>query len=555
MRLSTRILLVDDSTADAQILGGMLAFAHDPPCEFTRVGQLREALELLVTERFDVILLDLGLPDVRGLEGVRTLRAVATGAAIVVLTEAGSEAVAVDALEAGAEDHLVKGRLDEDTLRRSIRFAIVRREADLAQHLLTAIVESSEDAIITTDLDTTITSWNSAAERLYGYPRDEAVGRPVAMIVPPERRGEERDVLARVLTAGRLDQFETTRVCADGTVKDISLNVAPIRDGNGAVIAFSAIAHDITESARAAQSLRAAEERFRVAFDEAPIGMALVGLDRRFIRVNAALAALVGYDAADLEGRDATSIDHPEDPVINLHAVRSFLEDQTSYLGSDRRLLRADGHSVWVTLNITCVRGPDGEPQHYLAQMQDITARRGYETQLQHMADHDPLTGLLNRRAFERELRSHVARGERYGVTGAALMIDLDNFKSYNDARGHQAGDVLIARVGDALAKRLRRSDVLARIGGDEFAVLLPNAGKAGTRRLVEGLLDCVRNTGAVDAAGITASIGVAFFDDEPGLQPEEVIGNADRGMYEAKQAGRDRASFHSPDGVGAAGP
>jgi diguanylate cyclase (GGDEF)-like protein/PAS domain S-box-containing protein len=542
---ATRILLAGD----------MLIAAAEP--RITRVARLEDALAALASQRFDVILLDLDLPDAGGLDGLRALRTAAPQTAIVVLSRPHTDALAGEALEAGADDRLAREGADAAALQRSIRLATARREADRAQHVLTAIVTSSEDAIVTTDLDTTITSWNAAAERLYGYRRHEAVGRPIGLIVPPERRGEERELLERLLAGTRVDRFETTRVCADGCVKNISLSVSPIRDGAGAVTGVSAVAHDITERVRAAQSQRAAEERFRVAFEEAPIGMAVVGLDRRFIQVNAALAALVGYDRADLEGRDATSIDHPEDPLINLAAVRSFLDDQTSYLAasSDRHLLHADGHSVWVTMNVTCVRDCDGEPQHYLAQMQDITDRRRYETQLQHMADHDPLSGLLNRRAFERELRSHAARAERYGAGGAAVMIDLDNFKSYNDTRGHQAGDALIARVADALGKRLRRSDVLARVGGDEFAVLLPRAGKTGTRRLVDGLLDCVRSAGAVDAAGVTASIGVAFFDDAGDLEPEQVIAKADRAMYDAKQSGGDRASFAAADRVGGAGP
>jgi diguanylate cyclase (GGDEF)-like protein len=161
------------------------------------------------------------------------------------------------------------------------------------------------------------------------------------------------------------------------------------------------------------------------------------------------------------------------------------------------------------------------------------------------MADHDPLTGLLNRRSFARELRSHCARGARYGATGAALMIDLDSFKSYNDTLGHGAGDELIRQVARALSARLRKSDVLARLGGDEFAVLLPTADEDGARQVAAELLSCVRGDDPAqdggDHPGMTASIGIALFDDARGLAPEQVMVNADRAMYEAKQAGRDR--------------
>ena len=549
-----KVLLVEDNAADAQLASDMLAFAHAPRCEPMRAENLAEAQSLLAVERFHVVLLDLGLPDTVGLDGVRALRAAAPESAIIVLSGLGSEALAVKALEAGAQDYLVKGRLDDDGLQRSIRFAIARREADVAQRRFAAIVEASDDAILTKDLDATITSWNSGAERLYGYTRDEAVGRPVSMLVPDGLEDEEREMLVRVLSGRRVDHCETTRLRKDGTTLTVSLTVSAIRDLHGGIIAITSTARDITESAQAAQSLRAAEERFRIAFDEAPIGMALIGLDTRFIRVNGALTRITGYDAAELEGHETASICHPDDPAIEPEGLRALLDGEIPHHVADRRFLHASGHPVWVSLSLTCVRDADGAPQHLLAQAQDITDRRRYEAQLQHMADHDPLTGLLNRRAFERELRNHVARTSRYGAAGAALMIDLDHFKYYNDTLGHQAGDELIARIAGALSQRLRRSDVLARLGGDEFAVILPRADEEAARQVVAGLLECVRNEGRRARDGrrhdLTASIGVAFFDDEAGVEPEEVMVNADLAMYDAKEAGRDRASFYRADSM-----
>lgn len=539
------VLLIEDSAADAQVTSDLLAFARDPRCEVTRAARLGDGQALLAAEQFGIVLLDLGLPDTGGLDAVRVLRREAPDTAIIVLTGLGSESIAVQALAAGAQDYLVKGRADEDTLQRSIRFAMARHAGDVARRRLAAIIESSDDAILTKDLDCTITSWNGGAERLYGYCAEEAVGQPIAMLNPPDRAREDRDLLARVLAGDRIRNHETVRVRRDGEAVDVSLSISAIHDAHGNVIAVSSIARDITESTRAAASLRAAQERFRIAFEEAPIGMALVGLDRRFIEVNAALAQLLGCDGADLVGRDMASIDHPDDPEVDLTEVKSFIDGHTSYLGSDRRFQHADGHAVWITLSIACVRDGNGEPQHYLAQMQDITARRGYEAQLRLMADQDPLSGLLNRRAFDRELRNHVARGERYGVAGAALMIDVDHFKHYNDTLGHQAGDALIARVARALAARLRKSDILARLGGDEFAVILPGADEAAARQVADELLECLRNERLMAADGtrhgLTASIGVAFFDDEPDVQPEKVMANADLALYGAKKAGRDR--------------
>ncbi|MGH2879130.1 MAG: GGDEF domain-containing protein, partial [Solirubrobacteraceae bacterium] len=120
-------------------------------------------------------------------------------------------------------------------------------------------------------------------------------------------------------------------------------------------------------------------------------------------------------------------------------------------------------------------------------------ARAAAEEKLRYMVDHDPLTGLFNRRAYERILGEHIARGERYGHEGAVLMLDLDEFKQVNDTLGHSAGDDLIVRVGHALARRLRSSDAVARLGGDEFAILLPKGGSEQAELVAASLLETIR--------------------------------------------------------------
>jgi diguanylate cyclase (GGDEF)-like protein/PAS domain S-box-containing protein len=540
-----KVLLVEDNEADAQLTTDMLVFARSPRAEVQRVARLSAAQEVLSRERIDVILLDLGLPDAVELNGVHALRLAAPETAIIVLSGSGSEALAVEALGAGAQDYLVKGRADLDALQRSIRFAIARREADVAQRRFAAIVETCDDAIIAKNLDTIIESWNGGAERLYGYSREEAIGQPLAILVPPERRGEEHDILARVLAGDRVSHHETVRVCKDGTRKTVSLTVSAIRDAHGAVIAISSIARDITEHALWIESVRAAEERFRVAFDEMPIGMMIISLDGRYERVNDAFCRIVGYDRDYLTGLPRARITHPADVAADVEAVRSLIAGEATSHMTDKRYVHAEGHAVWAAINLTLIRDGEGRPLHFIAQVQDITQRRSYERQLQYMADHDPLTGLLNRRSFERELAGHVARVERYGPSGSVLMLDLDNFKYFNDTQGHSAGDQLIARMAQSLRARLRDSDVLARLGGDEFAVLLPRADELETEVVAEALLEIVRDetmpTIAGDHKRLTVSIGIARFDDGAGLTADEMMVNADLAMYDAKEGGANR--------------
>ncbi|MBA3748935.1 MAG: EAL domain-containing protein, partial [Solirubrobacterales bacterium] len=444
-----------------------------------------------------------------------------------------------------AQDYLVKGRDGEDGLHRSIRFAIARREADVAQRRLAAVVESSDDAIITKDLDATITSWNRGAERLYGYTSAETVGRSASLLAPAGDEAEEREIIARVLAGERIEQRTTTRICKDATTKIVALSVSAIRDANGGVIAIFSSARDITGRVRDEQALRAAEERFRCAFDEATIGMMILGLDSRYERANDAFCEIVGYAQEELTGMARELVTHPDDVAADVAAVRRLLAGEATSHACEKRYIHASGRTVWAALNLTLVRDADGHPRHFIAQAQDITEQRIHQQQLRQMADHDPLTGLLNRRSFERELNSHVARVARYGPAGAVLVIDLDYFKYLNDSQGHSAGDELIVRIARALRARLRDSDALARLGGDEFAILLPHEDEHEAQTVAQALLEIVSEQTNPELLGdhrrITASIGIARFDDGDGLTAEEIMVNADLAMYDAKEAGRGR--------------
>jgi diguanylate cyclase (GGDEF)-like protein len=197
------------------------------------------------------------------------------------------------------------------------------------------------------------------------------------------------------------------------------------------------------------------------------------------------------------------------------------------------------------------IRDDAGQPVHALAQVLDISERRSYEERLKHLADHDPLTGLPNRRALEGSLEDHLARCRRYGAAGGLLLLDLDGFKMVNDTLGHAAGDELLVGCADALRRRLRETDVIARLGGDEFAVLIPVEDRDEAERVAQALIDTVREYAAGGMASergrVTASIGIALFEDAP-LTAREMLIRADFAMYAAKSAGKDRYALYSQD-------
>ena len=329
------------------------------------------------------------------------------------------------------------------------------------------------------------------------------------------------------------------------------VRTSPLRGDGDEIVGAMLIAQDVRERVEREREIGEAQERFRRAFEDAPIGMAVADLDGTYLEVNQALCTITGYRAAALCGRHFSSITHPDDLAGDLLEIKALLDGETDTSTTEKRYLRADGGVVWVTRTATVVRDPAGVPLHFLDQVQDVTERRRFEHELRHLADHDPLTGLFNRRRFEQELERQVSEVARYGPRGALLVLDLDHFKYVNDALGHHAGDELILSVAATLRRRLRDTDILARLGGDEFAVLLPHADEQGARRVAADLVHAIREEAAVATASgqrrVTTSVGVAPFRTGD-MTGEELLIAADLSMYDAKEAGRDRFAVVSGD-------
>ncbi len=439
------------------------------------------------------------------------------------------------------------------------------REAELRtvelRHRLLA--DNATDTILAFGPDGSITYVSPACGELIGLEPGDVVGRQPRDFVHPDDRRQVNAARTRVADQGETITVTTRLRHREGHYVWIEARVRRVLDESGTPIEGQAIVRAVSERVAAEAALResveriaAAEQRFRTAFEAAPIGMALSDLDGRFIQVNDALCAITGYTREELEDMGFADLSHPADAGREEEMMRSLLAGEQSTYWMEKRYVDVVGQVVWVAVHATLVRAADGSPQHFLGQIQDVSERVRYEAQLQHMADHDPLTGLLNRRSFERELNQHIVQVQRYGPEGAALVLDIDRFKHINDTLGHNVGDELIVKVAHSLRARLRDSDVLARLGGDEFAILLPRGGAAEAARVAESVLGAVRAQSVLTAAGrrrpITASIGIALFSDTERLSAEDVLVNADLAMYDAKEAGRDRAATYSSQERGA---
>ena len=299
--------------------------------------------------------------------------------------------------------------------------------------------------------------------------------------------------------------------------------------------------------ARAVAAEQEAGAQFGAAFEHAPVGMLLVDHDARIIRTNAAFTAFAGYRAESLVGMPMTALGDPRDlPWIRADIDQQIADGADAY-GQERRLVTADGQIRWVSISVATVDGPSGA--YVVAHVEDIHDRRAYEQRLRHLADHDALTGLFNRRRFHEELVRQVATHRRYGRTSMLLLIDLDGFKLINDTLGHATGDKLLQVIGIALRDRLRDSDVIGRLGGDEFGVLLPDATERDALAVADSLLDAVRSaevTHQGQRVRSTASVGIAQLGT---ADADQALANADLALYAGKDSGRNTLVVYDPHG------
>jgi diguanylate cyclase (GGDEF)-like protein/PAS domain S-box-containing protein len=522
------VVLVEDSPPYARLLELVLADALPGGIEVRSHGRLADALADLRERDADCVLLDLGLPDADGLEGLAALRAAGIRAPIVVLSGHDDDTLAVEALRAGAQDYLVKGEeRAAGAFVKAIRFAIERRRAqERSEDLLRAredrwrtLTHLAPVGIVEASPDGHCVFANDRVSEMLARPREALLGLRWRDALDPAEL-EAFDGAWRQAVAGDGEFSREVRFLspAGGPIW-IHLTAVLLRDPGGAPAGWLATLVDVTAARRTRDELRAAERELRGQQDDV---LALAALAR---------AASVADDPVPLLCDGARE-------VLGARAVE-LLEPGATGEGMLERVVHGDEEVgvLRVDLGAPVAAAPAARAATLVrllaAELGAAVERRRLLDRLRGLARTDPLTGLANRRLWDERLSVEVARAERYGRPLCLVALDLDRFKDYNDRHGHPAGDVLLREAAAGWRRVLRASDLLARLGGDEFALLLPDCEVGVARGIVERLQRLT--PGAQEGVGCSAGL-VCRRDGESGAA---AMGRADAALYAAKAEGR----------------
>ncbi len=250
------------------------------------------------------------------------------------------------------------------------------------QSRLAAIVNSSDDAIISKTLEGIITTWNPGATKIFGYSEQEAIGHSITMLIPGDRIEEEAEILRRIASGESVRHFETVRVRKDGIKIDISTTVSPIVEKGGVIIGASKIARDITEQKRLQHHFRQNQADFRGIFEQAAVGVAHVTLDGRFKLVNQRYADILGRTLEQMQACTFQEVTHPDDLDSDLELSRQLLAGEISTYSLEKRYLYPNGTPTWINLTASLVVDSLGEPQYFVAVVEDINKRKWIERRL-----------------------------------------------------------------------------------------------------------------------------------------------------------------------------
>lgn len=418
--------------------------------------------------------------------------------------------------------------------------------------LQSTALEAAANGIVITDAEGRIEWANPAFSSLTGYSLEECIGRnPRELLKSGKQDTAFYKRLWDTILAGDVWSGELINRKKDGRLYSEEMTIAPVRSAEGRIAHFVAVKQDVSQRKAAELALKEAEERYRAIFENAIVGIFRTSPDGKPLMINQALAEIHGYGS-------------PEELIAKVNDVprqlfadpgrfadfRRMIEMQGQVRGAEVVLLRRDGSRRTALVNLHGNRNAEGSISCHEGTLLDITDRKLAEDQASFLAYYDALTGLPNRTLLQDRLNQAIASARRANSRVAVAFLDLDRFKDINDSLGHSVGDLLLQQVSKRLCSTLRQECTIARIGGDEFILVIPGIQQVDEIiPSLERIMNAMRGEFAVSAMPlhVTCSIGISIFP-ENGSDAESLVKNADAAMYEAKESGRDNFRFFAAE-------
>ncbi len=540
------LLVVEDESLVAMDLDGQLQDLGYRVCGCVDNG--RDAIARARAERPDLILMDIVLKG--DMDGIAAASVIGPELHIPVLflTAYSDDQTVERAAGTWPYGYLTKPFQSRELragIEVALRKAAVERTLRNSERWLAAVLRGVGDAVIATDAGGIVGLANPAAEALLGA---GLRGRRAAEVLRLEDPASGAP-LPLSQSGARPSAGTAMLVTDEGAKIPVDYSAGSICDDNEHPSGMAIVLHDMRERVAAELRLAQSEQRFRSAFENAPLGVALVDRDNRFIRVNHALCRLLGADAAQLLGADQAAFGEDGDNAIEKEYQQDLVKGRAGVVQYERRYRARDGRLRWALVSSSLMPADHESPQ-FLIQINDLTERKRAEEELAHLAHHDALTGAANRSLLNEEVDHEIAVARRRGSRLAVVFLDLDYFKHINDSFGHETGDTVLKETVARLSRSVREADIVGRMGGDEFVVVLTEVGDVqDVLALTEKLrTECARPL-HFDGheVHLAVSIGVSLFPDDA-ADFRTLLRFADSALYQAKGEGRNNVQFYRPE-------
>lgn len=418
-----------------------------------------------------------------------------------------------------------------------------------------AVLDSSTDLVTVIDAAGKITYVNSVNERLLGRTPTEGLGSSIFDTLHPDDVGRAAEVFATAKgTPGPVAPFEVRVQHGDGTYRNFEVSANNLLH-DPALSGIVITSRDVTERRSIEASLHDAEARFARVFESSPVGITIADVDGRILRVNAAYQRMLGYSAAEVLTKTIFDLTDPAARLRTRELFDGLVAGTIDEYRIDKQLQRADGSWLWVQVSASVVRDDVGNPQYAIGLISDISEIHTLTEELERRASHDYLTGVTARSVLPDHLERCLAQTARTGQPFGVLAIDLDGFKQVNDRLGHQGGDQALIEVAQRLLAIVRTGDLVVRVGGDEFVIVLAPTTTLSDAEQIAGRVVSALGTPIQVAGGpaeVGASVGVAL-STTGSETPDALLNQADRCAYFAKRSGGRRYELsQGPTAAGA---